>query len=151
MKKILAALLLLAMTSLFTAAFAGAEAVVYTADAPALEKAAGIGISSDAAAEGYIRKAFGLPDLAPVSRAPKRVETLTCEADVRIYETVYGYIRQVITGQRESTEFSIPIEEVFDQVKFTAKDLGGTEIVVNGAINDEATNKMGEINAYTSD
>ena len=65
MKQTIAVLLALFCLTLCLAALAEAPQVFTVA--PEVQQVTGLGENTNTAAEGYIRKVFGLPDLAPVS------------------------------------------------------------------------------------
>ena len=123
MKQTIAVLLALFCLTLCLAALAEAPQV-FTA-APEVQQVTGLGENTNTAAEGYIRKVFGLPDLAPVSRAPKRGTLLDPDSpEKRLYDALEEKIQLVAKGQLESTAFEIPMSELFDQLSYTSKELG---------------------------
>ena len=135
MKQTIAVLLAVFCLTLCLAALAEAPQV-FTA-APEVQQVTGLGENTNTAAEGYIRKVFGLPDLAPVSRAPKRGTLLDPDSpEKKLYDALAEKIQLVANGQLESTEFHIALTDLF--TSFTASELGVETIVANGAIANDA-------------
>ncbi len=48
--------------------------------------------------------------------------------DARLYTALKPLIAEVAAGQRGSTEFEIPVEDIFEKYRYTAGELGFTEI-----------------------
>lgn len=123
MKQTIAVLLAVFCLTLCLAALAEAPQV-FTA-APEVQQMTGLGENTNTAAEGYIRKAFGLPDLAPVSRAPKRGTLLDLDSpEKRLYDALEKKIQLVAKGQLESTVLEVPMGELFKQLGYSSEELG---------------------------
>lgn len=63
--------------------------------------------------------------------------------DLIIYKKLKAYILEVAEGSRESTVFSIPVNELgLPKTTFSAADLGLSSIISNGYVSEEAMNKL---------
>lgn len=151
---------LLCVALLLAASFAicaGAEEIMLTAEAPAMESATVEGgISGAAALEGYINQVFGLKS-GDRSNTQTRGSKLTGQ-DLIMYRELADMIRQLVEGNRTSTHFTVPMTTLLgNQVEYTAADLGVDSIIVyndsgTASINPQAVQALnGKINVSASD
>ncbi len=72
------------------------------------------------------------------------------DLEKEIYDILKEGISEIADGQRESTEFSIPVSELQEQTSFTAEELGVSAIVKNGSFTEEALEAVYEKLDYDS-
>ena len=104
------------------------------------------GISTEEAAEGYIRVKMGLQRAATLRRDSQTTSKLSA-SELRLYNLLKPLIAEVAAGNRESTAFSLPIKDIFDKVSLSASDLGLSTLYdangnVSGAAQDAFYDKV---------
>ncbi len=102
----------------------------------------------------YVDKAFSRPVVL------QRVTTLSTSGsaldgiDQILYKTLADQLPAVASGERASTVFEIPVEDLgLEQLSWTAEELGVDDIFIiddegNGSISDEAVNAVQEKTAF---
>lgn len=93
-------------------------------------------------AAGYIQKMFYPVKKTGLKKAPKPQGNNLQGVEQRLYQKIMPEIASIAAGNRASAIFTYPVGEVFDQVTFTASDLGVDAIIANGAFTPEATAAM---------
>ena len=97
------------------------------------------------AAEGYIRKIMLPPKPGWQAKGPSPTGARLTGANKKLYDRLYPLMAQVAAGELDSTVFSIPAEEVYDQVTFTAEELGVEVLVADGAFTEEAAAALNRV------
>ena len=100
-----------------------------------------LGIDGDEAIEGYIQRQLyagtdAMPLLSAGVSAGSSLDAGTPER--RLYDALKPMIREVAEGSRASTVFTVPINEIYDNVAYTAADLGVDALVEDGKISQAA-------------
>ena len=97
-------------------------------------------IDADNSAEGFIHSLFypskptGLLKKAPAKTAGSKLTG----ADRVMYDIMAAQIPLIASGERESTVFAFPAEDIYDKLSYTAEDLGVSSILIGGEFNQEA-------------
>lgn len=120
------AALVAALCALLALCAAHAETVEVVVEAPSQTVTVTGGLTNDEAAAGYIHSI-----LYPNARRPRSAnlgEKLT-GANKNLYELLVPMIKDVADGERQSTVFNVPVEDVFRDFSMSAKELGVESIL----------------------
>ena len=83
------------------------------------------GLSAEDAIEGYIHQTmYFQTNRYAQPRSYSRLSQRLPDAESRLYEALKAKIVQVARGELSSTAFEIPIKDIYDDVHYTAEDLG---------------------------
>lgn len=99
------------------------------------------GLSNEDAVSGYIESQMSVPHPAKKrllkaarSTAGSRLDT----QERRLYELLSPLIREVAEGRRDSAAFALPINAIYDNVAYTAADLGLDSLLIGGEVSIDA-------------
>lgn len=127
-------------------AWAEPEAGTYTVEMPAQS----VTVEGDSDPEelmaGYIEQQFAEP-LGADQLSPMAASSDLDGNEQRLYDALLPYIREVAAGDRTSTSFDIPVEDLFGKRVWTAEDLGVESVVADGRISTEAKEALREATA----
>ena len=133
------------------AAFAAAEPAEYVAEVPAQAAESVTPAITDAqAAAGFITQVMtGRKLTPPKPRGTVSRDQLTGR-EALVYDLLKEKIQQAAAGQLDSTQFQIPLKDIYEDGSYTAEELG-VEYIYNydtGAWNDAAFDAFEELTAF---
>lgn len=133
-------ILLALCVSLVWAGAGLAEQAIVTVTLPEETVAAPAGgLTNDQAAEGYIRLLMSGGEKDPALLEGNTAGDLLTGQEKNLYEILRKKIGQVAAGTLESTVFSIPLKDVYEDLRCRPKDLGVEYILDNaGNWNEDA-------------
>ncbi len=124
-------------------AWAEPEAGTYTVEMPAQSVTVEGDSDSEELMAGYIEQQFAEP-LGADQLSPMATSSDLDGNEQRLYDALLPYIREVAAGDRTSTSFDIPTEDIFGKTVWTAEELGVESVVADGQISTEAKEALRE-------
>ena len=122
MKRLVGLLCIFALLGILVSAMAETpEPVICTLEGVFESGTVDVGISNDAAIEGFINQAFGIGTPSKrANKAPQVTQGSKLEGiDAKAYTYLAAFIKDVADGKRSSTVFTIPISELLDEDTFS--------------------------------
>lgn len=118
-------------------AWAEPEAKTLTGQVPAQLTTVESGSDSDELMAGYIEQQFSEP------LGTGQLNLMASSAylggnEQRLYDALLPFVREVASGERTSTRFDVPVEDIFGQSSWTADDLGVEAIMEGDNVSTDA-------------
>ena len=133
------------------AAFAAAEPAEYVAEVPTQAAETVTPAITDAqAAAGFITQVMTGRKLTPPKPRGTVSRDLLTGREALVYDLLKAKIQQAAAGQLDSTEFQIPLKDIYENTHYTAEQLGVDYIYDfdTGSWNDAAFDAFNALNAF---